>query len=91
MKTSTKHALAQRLLAALGLALFLGPVWRIPYLESVPSWLLLTGFAILFFSILSAFGIGPWGRALNRACAIEDPEYRRSLEPKCPWQSRNDV
>ena len=79
MKTSTKHFLLQCLVGSIGITVFLGPIWGIPYLERLPTWLGLLGLVAAGFVILSVFGVGPWGRAFNRALTVEDIEYRKNI------------
>jgi hypothetical protein len=85
MRRSTKHAIAQRLLGLFGVALFAGPMW-FHGLGFVPPTIQLMGLPILFFAMLSAFGIGPWGRYFKALFVADNEAYIKSLEPKQPWQ-----
>ena len=85
MRRSAKHAIAQRLLAAVGLLLFLAPIW-FSRLHSTPSYVLIFGFILLAFSIISGMGFGPWGRYYSSLCAAEHETALKSLEVKQPWQ-----
>lgn len=85
MRRSTKHALAQRLLGLFGVALFAGPMW-FHGLSFISPEIQLLGLPILFFAILSAFGIGPWGSYFKALFAADHESYLKSLEPKQPWQ-----
>lgn len=85
MRQSTKHTIAQRLLALLGLALFAGPIW-VPALHSVPSAVLIVGLVLLCFAIASGMGLGPWGRYYSSLCVAENDAALKSLEPRQPWQ-----
>ena len=85
MRKSTKHAIAQRLLALVGLLLFLAPIW-FSELHSTPSYILVFGFILLAFAIISSMGIGPWGRYYSSLCIVEHEDALKSLEVKQPWQ-----
>ena len=85
MRTSTKHAVAQRLLGLVGVALFAGPMW-FRVLGFVPPAFQLLGLPILFFGIISAFGVGPWGRYYKAVLIADNEAYLKSLEPKLQWQ-----
>jgi hypothetical protein len=85
MRTSTKHAIAQRLLGLVGVALFAGPMWS-RELSFVPPSLQLLGLFLLFFGILSAFGVGPWGRYYSAIVATDNEANLKTLEVKQPWQ-----
>ena len=71
MRPSTKHAIAQRSVALLGFLLFMGPTWDIPIARHAPAWGGLLGLGILFFSILSATGVGPWGKRYKKLYLAE--------------------
>lgn len=86
MKLSTKHAIAQRILALVGFALFIVPNW-FQELSFNPPVLLFIGFAVLLFAILSASGVGPWGRYYSSLVVSENEALLKSLEPKQPWQN----
>ena len=86
MKLSTKHAVAQRILALVGFALFIVPIW-VNELGFYPPALLFIGFAILLFAILSGSGVGPWGRYYSSLVVSENEALLKSLEPKQPWQN----
>ena len=66
MRKSKKHAIAQRLVAAVGLLLFLAPI-LVTELHSTPSFVLILGFILLAFAIISSMGFGSWGRVNRRA------------------------
>jgi uncharacterized membrane protein len=85
MQRSTKHAIAQRLLGLVGIVLFAGPIW-FRELDFVPPFILLLGWLMLMFGMLSSFGIGPWGRYFKAILAADNEAYFKSLEPKQPWQ-----
>jgi len=85
MRKSTKHAIAQRLLAVVGLLLFLAPIW-FAGLHSIPSYVLIFGFILLAFAIVSGLGFGPWGRYYSSLCVTEHEATLKSLEVKQPWQ-----
>ena len=85
MRKSTKHAIAQRLLALVGFALFAAPIW-FRELDCVPPVIPLVGWLMLTFGILSASGIGPWGRYYSALVVTDNDAYLKSLEPKQPWQ-----
>lgn len=85
MRRSTKHAIAQRLLALVGFTIFAAPIW-FRELDCVPLVIPLLGWLILTFAILSATGIGPWGRYYSALVVADHDAYRKSLEPKQPWQ-----
>lgn len=85
MRSSTKHAIAQRLLGLVGVTLFAGPMW-FRELGFVPPALQLLGLLLLFFGILSAFGVGPWGRYYTTLVVSDNETYLKSLEGKQPWQ-----
>ena len=93
MKRSTMHLVAQRVLAAIAFAVFIGAlkVWPIPYLALLPDWVGLLGLAFLFVAVLSGLGFGPWGRIVNALTAAEDKAYRDSLVTTQPWQANHDV
>jgi hypothetical protein len=93
MKRSTKHLIAQRVVALLAFVVFIGAlkIWPIPFVSEWPNWVGLLGLAVLFAAILSGFGIGPWGRAVKVFLTQEDGASRASLEPNHPWQSKHDV
>jgi hypothetical protein len=85
MRKSTKHAIAQRLLGLAGFTIFIEPIW---FAESTifPPVVLFIGFVIFAFSILSASGIGPWGRYYSALVVADNETALKSLEPKHPWQ-----
>jgi hypothetical protein len=85
MRSSTKHAIAQRLLGLVGVALFAGPMW-FHELSFVSPVLQLLGLLLLFFGILSAFGVGPWGRYYSAIVVSDNEAYLKTLEVKQPWQ-----
>lgn len=85
MRKSTKHAIAQRLLALGGLLLFLTPIW-LTGLHSTPSYVLVFGFILLTFSIISSMGFGPWGRYYSSLYLAEHEAALKSLKAKQPWQ-----
>jgi hypothetical protein len=85
MRQSTKHAIAQRLLALVGFVLFVGPIW-VPEFHSISGAVLVTGFVLLCFAIVSGMGIGPWGRYYSSLYVAENDATLISLEPKQPWQ-----
>ena len=66
-------------------ALFAGPMW-FRELGFVPPALQLLGLLLLFSGILSAFGVGPWGRYYSKIVVSDNEAYLRSLEVKQPWQ-----
>ena len=86
MRSSTKHAIAQRLLALLGFMFFVGPMLfqGLGFLDS-PIFLLL-GWIMFIIGIVSAWGVGPWGRYFERQYLAEHDAYLQTLEPKQPWQ-----
>jgi hypothetical protein len=85
MRKSTIHAIAQRLLAAIGLMLFLAPI-LLAGLHSTPSYILVFGFILLAFAIISGMGFGPWGRYYSLLCVAEREAELKSLGVKHPWQ-----
>ncbi len=85
MNRSTRHAIAQRLLGLAGVALFAGPMW-FQVLRFIPPALQLLGLLMLFVGIISAYGIGPWGRNYRKLLNAEREAYIKSLEPRQPWQ-----
>jgi hypothetical protein len=85
MRPSTKHAIAQRLLGLVGVALFAGPMW-FRELNFVPPALQLLGLLMLFLGTFSAFGVGPWGRYYTTLAVSDNEAYLKSLEVKQPWQ-----
>jgi hypothetical protein len=85
MRKSTKHAIAQRILALFGVTLFAGPMW-FHGLQWIPPALQLLGLPIVFFATISVFGFGPWGRYYNEIIVTDNETYLKSLEPKQPWQ-----
>lgn len=78
MKPSTKHQIAQRVLALVAFLVFVGAlkIWRIPFLETLPDWVGLVGLAAMFIAVLSALGFGPWGRTVTRLISAEDKAFR---------------
>jgi hypothetical protein len=66
LKTSTKHAISQRLLALLGFVLAIGPYWGLPYVGASPAWTSLLGFLLAFIGVLSGAGFGPWGKHFTK-------------------------
>jgi hypothetical protein len=93
MKRSTKHLIAQRVVALLAFVVFIGAlkIWPFPLVSEWPNWVGLLALAVLFAAILSALGIGPWGRAVKASLTQENQMYHASLEPHQPWQSKHDV
>lgn len=85
MRKSTKHAIAQRLLGLVGLALFLAPIVS-GDLHSTPTVLLALGFLLLGFAILSGMGLAPWGRHYSSLYVAESEAKLKSLEAKQSWQ-----
>ena len=85
MRKSTRHAIAQRLVALIGFVLFAAPIW-FRELDSVPPILPLLGLATLLFGILSGWGVGPWGSHYKDLLLEEHEAYLKSLEPGQPWQ-----
>ena len=85
MRKSTKHAIAQRVLALFGVTLFAGPMW-FHVLDWIPPALQLLGWPIAFFAAISVLGFGPWGRYYNTVLIADNETYLKTLEPKQPWQ-----
>jgi hypothetical protein len=88
MRLSTKHLLAQRVIALMAFLVIIGAlkIWPIPLLEELPCWVGLLAFAIFAGVIVSSIGFGPWGHYVNKLAVLEDEQYRESLKPKQPWQ-----
>jgi hypothetical protein len=88
MRLSTRHLLAQRAIALMAFLVFMGALklWPVPLLKELPDWVGLAAFAIFSAVLLSGLGLGPWGRFVNKLAALEDASYRKSLQPKPPWQ-----
>lgn len=85
MKRSTRHAIAQRLLSLLGVALFAGPLW-VQQLSFIAPVFQMLGLLLLIFAVLSGLGLGPWGRYYSAHVVSEHEAYLKKLEPKQPWQ-----
>ena len=85
MRKSTKHAIGQLLLGLAGIALFAGPMWLHKF-DCIPPTLQLTGLLFLFFAILSAIGVGSWGRYYSALVVSDNEAHLKSLEVKQPWQ-----
>ena len=85
MRRSTKLHLSALVIAAAGFGVFAVPLWvikDIPYAGALS----LFGLALICVGVLSGLGLGPLGRARNRAAVEEDATYRQSLGAKQPWQ-----
>ena len=82
MRPSTKHALGQRFIALLGFTLFMGPARGIPLARHTPVWMSLFGLGILFFAILSASGVGPWGKRYKNLHLTEEKTSRAQISEK---------
>ncbi len=85
MKKSTKHGLAMRFLALLGVSPMISPYFGVD-LYSVPIGIVIFCMLVASFAVISGFGIGPWGRYYNSLIVKEDEEYRTTLITKQPWE-----
>ena len=86
MKPSTKHAIAQRILALVGFAFFITPIWFKEFI-SFPKVFLFLGLFVLSFCVFSALGFGPWGRYYSALVVSENESFLKLLEPNQPWQN----
>lgn len=85
MRKSTKHAIAQRLLAVVGGMLFIAPIW-LAELHSTSIYITIFGMILSVFATFSATGCGPWGRYYLSLYLAEHEAALKSLEAKQPWQ-----
>ena len=85
MNRSTKHAIAQHLFGLFGFAIFAGPMW-FQVLGFIPPMFQLLGLLMIFFGIISGFGLGSWGSYYKKLLIMDNESYLKSLEPKQPWE-----
>jgi hypothetical protein len=85
MRKSTKHAIAQRLLALVGFLMSLAPVW-LTELHSTTIYVMIFGMILSFFAIFSGRGRGPWGRYYLSLYLEEHEVALKYLKAKQPWQ-----